>query len=420
MAISKLKITFPQNLIVGSTVSFNFKQVSTGIETPVTFTWVASRVNPYEVQLIAPIPTLIGRSSAIAFMNAFEIDEPTYDIEIQTISGATRYSSYVIITSEDNDVTFSGGVSTYREGQSSLVTFEITRETGNTPITVSGLESDNYLINNEIWMGISVVDTITRYSVTLSNVNNGKFTRPFDLFTLDNKASINLQPIIKSLFDYPNVRNQNKFQITINAYIGTELSGTNSFIKNFIRGGNRTELTNQNIELGTILRPSIKLPVWDGFPTDEYFLAEDGTIQIRPFADVNPSSKDFKRVKGCNNIYFRFLNQQGGYSNWLFESYSNPETNTNLGAYVRNNNIEDLGNEVDNSLNLFSKVPSEYYQLIKDLFVSLEIYVWQDLRWVRVLSGKNTSDYDTAKRAYSVKAKFDYENRFSPSLLWSK
>lgn len=411
MAVSKLKITFSQNLIVGSTVSFNFKQISTGIETPVTFTWVVSRTNPYEVTNI-PGNFQTGRTSAEAFKNSFEIDETLYPIEIYI----GRSSSYVVITSNDDDVTFNGGTSTYQPGQPSLVTFQITMNEG---ITVSGLGLDNYFINNEIWVGALVSEPITRYALSLSNLNNGKFTGNFNLFSNNSTAYFNIQPIIKSLFDYPNVSNQNEFQINIKAYNGSTLIHTNTMVKNFIRGGNRTDLTNQNISLGTILRPSVKLPIWDGFPTDEYFLDVDGTIQIRPFAEIDPSLKDFKRVKGCNNIYFKFLNQKGGYSNWLFESYSNPETNTNLGAFVRDNNIEDLGNEVDNSLNIYSKVPQEYYGLIKDLFVSPEIYVWKDLIWKRVLSGKNTSDYEPAKRAYSVKGKFDIENRYNPSLLWS-
>jgi len=411
MAVSKLKITFRQNLIVGSTVSFNFKQVSTGIESPLTFTWVVLRSNPYEVtKSTATIPT--GFPSADAFKDAFEIDQPLYPISITT----GRSSSFVIITSDNDDITFSGGTSSYQEGQNALVDFEITRNEG---ITVSGIESDNYLINNEILLGMSVPEEITRYSLTLTNLNNGKFTRTFVLYTSNSKANPNIQPILKSLFDYPNIRNQNRFQINIQAYNGNILIHMATIVKNFIRGGNRTELTNQNIPLGTILRPSIKLPIWDGFPTDEYFLDVDGTIQIRPFAQVELALKDFRRVKGCNNIYFRYLNQKGGYSNWLFESYSNPETNSNLGAFVRDNNIEDLGNEVDNSINVYSKVPQEYYGLIKDLFVSPEIYVWQDLRWKRVSSGKNTSDYEPAKRAYAVKAKFDIENRYNPSLLWS-
>lgn len=413
MAVSKLKITFPQNLIIGSTVSFNFKQVSTGIETPVTFTWVGLRLNPYEVEKLDPVTNFTGLASATAFKTSFEIDEPDYPI---IILSSGRTSAGVVITSNDNDITFSGGTSTYQEGQSSLVTFEITRNEG---IVTTGIESNNYLINNEIWLGLSVIDSITRYSLSLTNLNNGKFTKPFILFTADGIANINIQPIVKSLFDYPNIRNQNRFQLTIQAYNNDTLIHSATISKNFIRGGNRTELTNQNINIGDILRPSIKLPVWDGYPTDQYFLDNDETIQITPFADIDPSLKDFKRVKGCNNIYFKFLNQKGGYSNWLFESYSNPETNSNLGAFIRNNNIEDLGNEVDNSLNVYSKVPSEYIGLIKDLFVSPDIYVWHELRWKRVLSGKNTSDEDTAKRAYSIRAKFDFENRFNPSLLWS-
>lgn len=413
MATSKLKIIFPQNLIIGSTVSFNFKQVSTGIETPVTFTWVALRTNPYEVTLLPLNIFSLGRAPAQAFKNSFEIDFPTYAIEIQP--NANKKSTYVIITSEDEDVTFSGGTSTYKEGQSSLVTFEITRFDG---IILTGLESDNYFINNEIWLNINLLESITKYELSLTNLSNGKFTTPFVLFTNNSNAYVNIQPIIKSIFDYPNIKNQNKFQINIKAYNNDELLYNTNIVKNFIRGGNRTELTNQNITLGTILRPSTKLPIWDGFSTDQYYLASDGTIQITPFNEIPLNLKDFKRTKGCSNIYFKFLNQKGGYSNWLFESYSNPETNSNLGAYVRNNQIEDLGNEVDNSLNVFSKVSAEYYGLIKDLFVSPEIYVWKDLRWVRIFSGRNTSDFDETKRAYSVKAKFDFENRYNPSLLW--
>lgn len=412
MAVSRLKITFGQNLPQSATVSFNFKAVDTGIETPVTFTWVTTRVIPYEVTRL-PNTLRQGEASAQAFKNSFEIDEPLYPISI-TFS---KSSSFVIITSEDENITFSGGVATFFPGQpADKVFFEISRVEG---ITITNIDSDNYLINNEIWIGLSTLDLVTRYNVSLTNLNNSKFTKPFVYFTNNGNAFFNIQPILKSLFDYPNIRNQNRFKIDVQAYNGNILVSSSSFNRNFIRGGNRTELTNQNISLGTILRPSIKLPIWDGYPADQYFLDNDGSIQITPFSEIPENLKDYKRVKGCSNIYFKFLNQNGGYSNWLFESFSNPETNNNLGAFVRNNDIEDLGNLVDNSLQVFSKVPKEYYGLIKDLFVSPEIYVWQDLRWKRVLSGKNTSDYDEGKRAYSVKAKFDIENRYNPSLLWS-
>lgn len=413
MAVSKLKISFTQQLIIGSSISFNLKQVSTGIETPLTFTWVASRVNPYEVTFTTGFPLGIAPSSS--FKDAFEIDEPTFPIEL-TLATVSGGASFVVITSEDEDITFSGGVAILSEGNPATgITFEITRIEG---IILEGLESDNYLINNEIWLNINLLETATKYELSLTNLSNGKFTRPFVLFTNNSNAYINIQPIIKSIFDYPNVRNQNKFQINVKAYNNDELLYNSNIIKNFIRGGNRTELTNQNIALGTILRPSSRLPIWDGFPTEQYFLDNDGSIQITPFNEIPLNLKDFKRTKGCSNIYFKYLNQKGGYSNWLFESYSNPETNNNLGAYVRNNQIEDLGNEVDNSLNVFSKVSAEYYGLIKDLFVSPEIYVWKDLRWVRIFSGRNTSEFDETKRAYSVKAKFDFENRYNTSLLW--
>lgn len=412
MAISQLKIQFSQNFITGSTISFNFKDISTGIETPVTFTWVNIRTEPYKVQRILPITGNIGLASAQAFLNAFEIDEPTFLIELTSLG---RFSHSVLITSLEDNITFSGGVATYQTGVPANVTFEITR---GSDISIVGLENNNYFINNEVWINLSLVEENTRYEVKLTNLSNSKYSNNFVLSSFNGKAKINLQPILKSLFDYPDIKNANKFKIEINCYNGSDLIEYEVIYKNFIRGGKRTTEANQSIPYQSILRPSLRLPIWTGFETNEYYLDNDGSIQIRPLAEVPSNKKDYKIVRGCDNVYFKFLNQYGGYSNWLFQTYSTTEKNSNLGAFVRDNKIEDLGNEVDNTINIVGKVEAEYYGLIQDLFVSPEIYYLKDSVWVRVLSNGNTTELESNKRNYNIKGKFIIENRFNPSLLW--
>lgn len=394
MAQSKIKITFGQDLIVGSTISFLIDDV------PYTWTYVPTRLGAFEVTTGIPNILTKGKVSAENFKNAFDLDFPT---GFETEMFISRNSTSITIKSDSVPVNFSGGLSTYTTGTSSaFITFEITR---GGDIELLGLENNNYLLNNEIWLDIYNNAPIESFNLKVTNTSNNQTLPNFTLYAINGKASVNLQPIFKSLFDSSEIRNYNRFKIQVDEVI---------IYKTIIRGGERTELTNRTITLLSTLRNSINLPIWQGYPTDEYFLDSDSTIQKR-----TPANLDYRKEKNCNSLYFKFLNQLGGYSNWLFENSEETETNTNLGAYSRERIISDMGNEVKNSLSVYSKVPKEYYGLIKDLFVSPEIYIWKDLRWVRVFSGRNTSQEDPSKKAYAVKAKFDFENRFNPSALWS-
>ena len=408
MAQSKLKIVFAQNLIVGSTISFNLKAVDTGIETPYMFTYVGTRSNPFEVTAGVPNFLFTGRVSAFNFKTAFDLDFPA---NFETSFVASRNSSSVNIISLDENVIFTGGIATYQEGQSAaFITFEITRDEG---IVLGGFTESNYLLNNEIWIDLNIFEAIDRYQVLVTNTSNGKIAKPIVLFSLDNKVEFNIQQVFKSLFDTPNVKNANKFKITFRALLGNVIVKESTIYKNIIRGGKRTEKTNISIAFNTILRPTTNLPIWTGYPTNEYYLSEDGSVQTQ-----TPTNVDYRKETNCNGLYFKFLNQLGGYSNWLFQSYQTTESNQNLGAYSVGRTIQDLGNESDSSLSVYSKVPAEYYPLIQDLIISPEIYIWKNFEWVQVFSGRNSTQEDANKKAYSVNLKFDFENRFNPTLLW--
>lgn len=317
-----------------------------------------------------------------------------------------------------------------------FATVEILEPSVLTSITVTGLESDRYLINNEINIDILANQQTSYFKTILTNLSNQQISTALITYVGNsNIAQLSLQSIIKSLFNYPAdadgyiisdqiVPNANKYKIQI-YYNPADINGNPTVeilgfetVKTFIRGGKRTTFTNQTINAG-IITPTTKLPVWIGYETAEYYIDNQNLILKRLLADVSIANIEERRTKGCNEVYVKFLNQNGGYSNWLFESHSNIENNNNQGGFIRNNLVDDLGNETDFKLQLESKVPKAFKQLILDLIISPEIYALIEGLYIRVRSGRNSMEYDNIKRSYATKINLEVDNRFNPSLLWS-
>lgn len=279
------------------------------------------------------------------------------------------------------------------------------------------LNSNGYLINNEIWFNINADSDIVYFKLILTNLSSGKISTQFISYADNNdNVFINIQSIVKSLFDTPNgsINNTAKIQISITANTGDNIT----FTKDFVRGGNRVNETNQTISPNQSLRLSEKLPVWSGFPISDYFLSPSYLIQEQNLADV--SNIDYKRIKGCNNIYIKFLNQKGGYSYWLFESYTEKEGTTPVGSLISaNNNILDLGQESKSDLQIYSKIPREYRQYAKDIIVASDVYAYQNGGWKKVFMKSNSVEIDNVKKVYTVTLGIDLLYRFNPSLLWS-
>ena len=279
------------------------------------------------------------------------------------------------------------------------------------------LNGNGYLINNEIWFNINSDVDISYYRISLMNLANGKTSSQFISYAdVNENAFVNIQPIVKSLFDVPNgsTNNSAKIRISITTNTGTNIQ----FTKDFVRGGNRVNDTNQTISPNQSIRLNTALPVWSGFPAYDYFLSSDYVIQEQTLAEV--SSIDYRRIKGCNNIYLKFLNQKGGYSYWLFESYSEKENNNPVGFLVDSkNDLLDLGQESKSDLQIYSKIPREYRQYAFDLIISPDVYAYQNGTWKKIFLKSNSVERDNIKRVYSVNLNIDLNYRFNPSLLWS-
>ncbi len=278
------------------------------------------------------------------------------------------------------------------------------------------LNSNGYLINNEIWFNIKSDEDVTYFKIIFTNLGNGKISTSFISYAdQSNSVLLNIQSIIKSLFSVPNGQTNNtaKIKISITANNGTNIT----FVKDFVRGGNRVNETNQTISPNQNIRLSEMLPVWSGFPTYDYFINSDYIIEEKNISEIDKI--DYRRFKGCNNIYLKFLNQRGGYSYWLFESYLEKETNSPVGSLVQsNNNLLDLGQESKSDLQVYSKIPREYRQYAFDLIVSPDVFAYQNGAWKKIFMKSNNVERDNLKRVYSVTLNIDLNYRFNPTLLW--
>lgn len=280
------------------------------------------------------------------------------------------------------------------------------------------LTGNGFLINNEIWFEITADQPVAYFKLNIRNLSNNKISTTFISYTdINNKVFVNIQSVVKSLFDIPNgnANSASKMEITIIA----NTSDIISFQKDFIRGGKRVNETNQTISPNQFLRISEKLPVWSGFEAFDYYLDPSYQISILSIGSSVPNI-DYKRIKGCNNVYIKFLNQNGGYSYWLFESYTKKESNIPLGYVISgSNNMVDLGSESDNDLQIYSKIPKEYKQYALDIIVSPDVYAYRNGTWEKIFMKSNSNEYDNIKKVYSVNINIDLNYRFNPSLLWS-
>ena len=284
------------------------------------------------------------------------------------------------------------------------------------------LNSNCYLINNEIWMKLESSSPIGYFTVYV-NWFFGSSTK-FIFYPDENRSAIfNLQQVVKSLMP-PNdgQYSSNGWMNFINMSItvGSDLEFTSFTItKCFIRGGNRTNDTNQTQSPNINLRISERLPVWSGYPiSDEY--TEEYVVKSR---SVSLAEKvDYRRIKGCNNYYLKFSNQKGGYSYWLFESFSEKESAASLGfnAYPEGGLIN-LGSETKYDFRLYSKIPSEYVNYAKDMIVSCGIYLYDEntASWKTAFMKSNSIEYDNIKKVYAVTISLELHYRFNPSLLWT-
>jgi len=193
--------------------------------------------------------------------------------------------------------------------------------------------------------------------------------------------------------------------------------------KQFFRAGSFNNTFDVAHTMGKILHNYDKIPFWDGYPAERYFISESYNIYFDKVESLTPAQKELLPNNFCNPIYVKFLNALGGYSYWLFDSQTIHYKTQNTGYYNQDHrNTTDYGNTLETTLELYSKVPDRYANIIRELIVSPEIYAYQPgnrWKWKQIINNNNTFDYIADKKINEVQLSFTQPINYNPQTLFN-
>ena len=286
---------------------------------------------------------------------------------------------------------------------------------------INGLENNNYLSGNEIFITVNGLTydaaylEIQAYNLTsLLNVN------PFRLYpNPNNEFSFNISQIVRSLQPDINHINNNslqeiQFDFTIKFVDDLIADDEQTIIKNFIRGvrskdGNKEwYLENQKLLIGE----------WLDFGVDIPFLPSqllDGNI-----LEYIPTSK-FQMIlkKECDYKIIKYLNSIGGYQYYIFDRYEIQVKNKagstipKITDRLRKDNFKQLSNSTQKSITFFAKTPFEIQEQITELISSEKILMYNedgtddDSKWQTLEISNNSILENNWSRSYENEIEFN-------------
>jgi hypothetical protein len=301
-------------------------------------------------------------------------------------------------------------------------------------LTVKGLNFNRYLVENPIWVEITNIPVSAEYirvSVARTDImdaDDAPAPLGFDFYTYNNKVVFDLAPIVKSLLGKPSVSFKNLLN---DASIGTNYANCNvsivfptapetppySYSRTFIRGGLRNNQTNVYLDDAEVLKESTKIPRWGSYPLRKYYL-DGGVIKSTSLLTIGETAQF--QVRGCAPIYFGFKNSKGGYSYWLFESYTINQK-TSGGEYVQRREVSFNKTEgSEYTVEVTGRVTREYFKTMLALAESQEVFVYgnqlfddspkADSTWQKVFQpkGGNKFDFNNYEDVQDVTFSFDY------------
>lgn len=290
---------------------------------------------------------------------------------------------------------------------------------------VQGLEENYYLINNPIYL--KIIDDETPEENHLLTISVG--SRDITSQMYNGETIIDIAPIVKSLFSKPDFQNPSSNIITI------DLTGFYYFeeagfqipigIKTFIRGGQYGGQNNY-LSLGTILKVSEKIPVWDGLPSSKYTIT--GTDIVEGL--ILEAEQELMKKHSCEGVYLKFLNQLGGYSTYYFNTFTLQEsgesqeyidtfpTSTTISA--PQNNFYQFGSNSKMKLTVESRFDKRHYGILMSLINSPEVWVYEFHKlmdsdfivyptddWTKLINNGNNISIESGEETYDASLTFD-------------
>jgi len=190
--------------------------------------------------------------------------------------------------------------------------------------------------------------------------------------------------------------------------------------KQFFRAGYFSNDFECILPLNKTLHNYEKIPFWEGLPIEEYYIGDGYNIYYRKLENIPPERKEKMPNNTCNPVYVKFLNALGGYSYWLFEKQTIHYKTQNAGYYnLDHRHTTDYGNTLETTLEMYSKVPERYANIIRELIVSPEIYIYQSKnKWKQIINNNNSFELNSDKKFQEVNLSFIQPINYNPQVLW--
>ena len=303
-------------------------------------------------------------------------------------------------------------------------------------MTITGLENNYYLINNSINLLINGFASNVNYlEIKATNTNTTKFAT-IRIYPINNTFKIDIAHLVKSTFNdpaYPNVNiNLNSISIEFKTYFSNGTNSTTTITKYFIRGGNFQGIypncvrEKENYLLdGDVISSLIsnKMPCWRCDLEDFSSLVTQQSPKINGAAYELVTTPTECFDKPCKGIRVIFLNQYGTYSGWYFNNYEVNDTTKhtdyieNFGTDFNGNNFNDLGSKVTTTITVKDSVPLAYNNLIRQLIISIEVYIIEDGFFRKVILNNSKWNFNSRENTYKHSITLDYPEVLNPSDL---
>jgi len=309
-------------------------------------------------------------------------------------------------------------------------------------LIINGLSSDRYLFNNPIWVDVSNVGASAKYLNVMVTRNDNNKSVASRMYIYNSTIAFDVSEHVKGLCDYPHFpegvlldgqeinTNYYEFTILFQSYSGTgNLVAAATKVKTFIRGGIETQETNISIPDNTILKESVKVPIWNGYDFKIFRVVNNKIVA----EDTLPTTQlENMPLVGCNPLYFRFMNMLGGYSYWLFENWEVTKKSEKTQIINRREQDISTGHKTTYNLSVESRVDRRFFKLIRALIQSPDVHVLGlsakiDLiselqhpteKWEQVWNRANTFPINAMQKLQNVKLNFDYKLKLNTQTTW--
>lgn len=298
-------------------------------------------------------------------------------------------------------------------------------------MTISGLENNYYLSQNDIWIKVGgIVPKIAYLELAVKNLSTLKDLPALRLYpSPSNDFHFNICLPVRSLFPYPShivVNSLQFFEFTFTVKFDEESIPDEvlTMSKFFIRGGR-----NKNVNDEWYLSPSQELIVGRWIDWGLYLPQFARRIQGALLVEFIPANQfKMKLRNNCNYKMIKFLNSLGGYQFYVFESFEiktkskSSKTISRIANRLREDNALNVGVDVERTIEFTAKTPFEIQDVITDLISSFEILMYNPdgtddfASWDRLILESNDSIENNFDRVYENKLKFSFANNVTRTL----